>query len=56
MRLLSVRIQDFRRIEDSGRTFANTQKIEVVVANGRLLDRKALDSLLVDAETAVKSK
>jgi hypothetical protein len=35
---------------------ANTQKIETVVVNGRLLDRKVLDSLLVDAETAVKSK
>ena len=34
---------------------ANTQKIEAVVVNGRLLDRKALDLLLVDVETAVKS-
>jgi imidazolonepropionase-like amidohydrolase len=35
---------------------ANTQKIEAVVANGRLFDRTALDSLLIAAEDAVKNK
>ena len=35
---------------------ANTQKIEAVVANGRLFDRTALDSLLVGAENAAKNK
>ena len=35
---------------------ANTQKIEAVIANGRLFDRTALDSLLVVAENAVKNK
>jgi imidazolonepropionase-like amidohydrolase len=35
---------------------ANTQKIEGVIANGRLFDRTALDSLLVVAENAVKNK
>jgi imidazolonepropionase-like amidohydrolase len=35
---------------------ANTQKIETVIIHGRLLDRKALDSLLANAENAVKNK
>jgi len=35
---------------------ANTQKIEAVIANGRLFDRTALDSLLAVAENAVKKK
>jgi Amidohydrolase family len=35
---------------------ANTRKIEAVIVNGRVLDRKALDSLLADAENAVKNK
>jgi imidazolonepropionase-like amidohydrolase len=34
----------------------NTQKIDVVIVNGRLLDRKALDSLLAEAENDVKNK
>jgi imidazolonepropionase-like amidohydrolase len=34
----------------------NTQKIDTVIVNGRLLDRKALDSLLAEAENAVKNK
>lgn len=34
----------------------NTQEIEAVIVNGRLLDRKALDSLLVEAENDVKNK
>jgi imidazolonepropionase-like amidohydrolase len=34
---------------------ANNRKIEVVIVGGRVLDRKALDSLLADAENAVKS-
>jgi len=35
---------------------SNTQKINTVVVNGRVLDRKALDSLLMDAENAVKNR
>jgi imidazolonepropionase-like amidohydrolase len=35
---------------------ANTQKIEAVIVGGRVLERKALDSLLADAENAVKSR
>jgi imidazolonepropionase-like amidohydrolase len=34
----------------------NAEKIEAVFINGRLLDRKQLDALLVDAENAVKGK
>jgi hypothetical protein len=34
----------------------NTEKIEAVVANGRLFDRAALDSLLAGVESAVKNK
>ncbi|HLZ39916.1 MAG TPA: amidohydrolase family protein [Candidatus Sulfotelmatobacter sp.] len=34
----------------------NTQKIETVIVRGRMLDRKALDSLLVGAENAVKNQ
>ena len=34
----------------------NTQKIEAVVANGRLLDRAALDHLLAQVEAAAKNK
>ena len=34
----------------------NTEKIEAVVANGRLFDRTALDSLLAGVESAVKNK
>lgn len=34
----------------------NTENIEAVVANGRLFDRTALDSLLAGAENAVKYK
>lgn len=34
----------------------NTQKINAVVVNGRVLDREALDSLLTDAENAVKNR
>ena len=34
---------------------SNTQKIRAVIVNGRVLDRKALDSLLTDAENAVKN-
>jgi hypothetical protein len=33
---------------------SNTQKIDTVIVNGRVLDRKTLDSLLADAEHAVK--
>ncbi|HWY57671.1 MAG TPA: amidohydrolase family protein [Terriglobales bacterium] len=35
---------------------SNTQKINTVIVNGRELDRKALDSLLADAENAVKNR
>jgi imidazolonepropionase-like amidohydrolase len=35
---------------------SNTQKIEAVIVNGRLLERKALDSLLGDAENDVRHK
>src|SRR5271157_172283 len=35
---------------------SNTQKIRTVILNGRVLDRKALDSLLTDAENAVKNR
>lgn len=35
---------------------SNTQKINTVILNGRVLDRKALDSLLTDAERAVKNR
>ncbi len=34
---------------------SNMQKINSVIVNGRVLDRKALDSLLADAENAVKN-
>jgi imidazolonepropionase-like amidohydrolase len=34
----------------------NAGKIEAVFINGRLLDRKQLDALLVDAENVVKEK
>lgn len=34
----------------------NTENIEAVVADGRLFDRTALDSLLAGAEHAVKYK
>ena len=32
----------------------NTQKIQAVIVNGRFPDRKALDKLLAEAETAAK--
>ena len=35
---------------------SNAQKIDAVIVGGRLLDRKALDSLLAEAENAVKKK
>lgn len=35
---------------------SNTQKINAVVINGRLLDRRVLDGLLAQAEAAVKKK
>jgi imidazolonepropionase-like amidohydrolase len=35
---------------------SNTQKINTVIVNGRVLDRKALNSLLADAEVAVKDR
>ena len=35
---------------------ANTQKIEAVIVNGRVLDRKALNSLLASAQNAVRNK
>jgi len=35
---------------------SNTRKINSVVAGGRFLDRKTLDKMLVDAETAAKNK
>ena len=35
---------------------SNTQRINTVIINGRVLDRKALDSLLTDAENAVKNR
>lgn len=49
----------FRRLTlsaDPLPNIAGTQRIEAIVVDGRLLDRKALDSLLLDAETAVKRK
>ena len=33
-----------------------TQKIKTVIVNGRVLDRKTLDSLLTEAENAVKNR
>jgi hypothetical protein len=33
----------------------NTQKIDTVIVNGRLLDRRSLDSLLAGAENDVKN-
>jgi imidazolonepropionase-like amidohydrolase len=41
---------------DPLQNIANTQKIEAVIVNGRLLDRNALDSLLAGAENDVKNK
>jgi imidazolonepropionase-like amidohydrolase len=41
---------------DPLRDIANTQKIEGVFVRGRLLDRTALNALLTEAETDVKSK
>ena len=35
---------------------SNTQKIKTVIVNGRVLDRKALNSLLTGAENAVKNR
>ena len=35
---------------------ANTRKIEAVIVKGRFLDRKELDSLLLDAQNAVRNK
>jgi hypothetical protein len=35
---------------------SNTQKINTVIVNGRVLDRKALDSLLASAERDVMNK
>jgi imidazolonepropionase-like amidohydrolase len=35
---------------------SNMKKINAVVVNGRLLDRRALDGLLAQAEAAVKTK
>jgi hypothetical protein len=32
----------------------NTQKINVVIANGRLFDRGALDQILIKVEAAAK--
>ena len=32
----------------------NTQKISIVVANGRLFDRAALDQILMEVEAAAK--
>jgi imidazolonepropionase-like amidohydrolase len=34
----------------------NTRKIDVLIVNGRLLDRKALDSVLAEAENDVRFK
>jgi hypothetical protein len=41
---------------DPLQNIANTQKIEAVIVNGRFLDRKELDSLLLDAQNAVRNK
>jgi len=41
---------------DPLKNISNTQKIEAVIVNGRLLDHKALDSLLMEAENAVKNR
>ena len=41
---------------DPLQNISNTQKINTVIVNGRVLDRKALDSLLASAENDVKSK
>jgi imidazolonepropionase-like amidohydrolase len=41
---------------DPLQNIANTQKIEAVIVNGRFLDRKELDALLLDAQTAVRNK
>lgn len=35
---------------------SNTKKINAVVVNGRLLDRKALDDMLAQAEAAANHK
>ena len=41
---------------DPLQNIANTQKIEAVIVKGRFLDRKELDSLLLDAQNAVRNK
>jgi hypothetical protein len=41
---------------DPSSDISNTQKINTVIVNGRVLDRRALDSLLTDAENAVKNR
>jgi hypothetical protein len=40
---------------DPLQNIANTQKIEAVIVNGRFLDRKELDSMLLDAQNAVRN-
>ncbi|MCA1622904.1 MAG: amidohydrolase family protein [Acidobacteria bacterium] len=35
---------------------SNTRKINSVVANGKLLDRKTLDKMLADVEATAKKK
>lgn len=37
-------------------SIGNTQKIRAVVANGRQLDRRALDQMLAQIEAAAKGK
>ena len=41
---------------DPLQNITNTRKIEAVIINGRLPDRRELDSLLAAAENAVKNK
>ena len=41
---------------DPLQNISDTQKIDAVIVNGRLLDREELDSLLRDAENAVKGR
>jgi hypothetical protein len=44
------------RSADPLQNISNTQKMNAVIVNGRVLDHKALDSLLASAENDLKSK
>ena len=51
-KLADLVLLDANPLED----IRNTQKINAVVLNGRLLDRKALDKLLAQAEAAANKR